>query len=192
MKKFFVCLLTVLTVGLFAQEFQWQQNFDNALRLSKESGKPVFAFFTGSDWCGWCIRLDREILSKQEMKKYLNDNFILFKADFPQKNPPPADIMMKNRELMEKYSVRGYPTIIITDASGKALRRQYIGESPFNERVASSNFNQVRNFWLTFSGTIPSDKFKFPEGTVAFQVILHQFEDFIVDMNFKNIKVTEE
>ena len=77
-------------------------------------------------------------------------------------------------------------------ASGKALRRQYIGESPFNERVASNNFNQVRNFWLTFSGTSPSDKFKFPEGTVAFTVILHQFEDFIVDMNFKNIKVTEE
>ena len=82
--------------------------------------------------------------------------------------------------------------VIPVDASGKALRRQYIGESPFNERVASNNFNQVRNFWLTFSGTIPSDKFKFPEGTVAFTVILHQFEDFIVDMNFKNIKVTEE
>ena len=65
MKKFLVCLLTVFTVGLFAQGLQWQQNYDEALRLSKESGKPVFAFFTGSDWCGWCIRLDREILSKQ-------------------------------------------------------------------------------------------------------------------------------
>ena len=141
MKKFFVCLLTVLTVGLFAQEFQWQQNFDNALRLSKESGKPVFAFFTGSDWCGWCIRLDREILSKQEMKKYLNDNFILFKADFPQKNPPPADIMMKNRELMEKYSVRGYPTIIITDASGKALGKTgYMRGGPYAMKRALGNY----------------------------------------------------
>ena len=121
MKKLFVCLLTVLTVGLFAQELQWQQDFEAALRLSKESGKPVFAFFTGSDWCGWCIRLDREILSKQEMKKYLNDNFILFKADFPQNNPPSNEVMMKNRALMKKYGVRGYPTIIITDASGKAL-----------------------------------------------------------------------
>ena len=121
MKKFLVCLLAVLTVCLFAQELQWQQNFDNALRLSKESGKPVFAFFTGSDWCGWCIRLDREILSKQEMKKYLSDNFILFKADFPQQNPPPENIMVKNHELMQKYGVRGFPTIVITDASGKAL-----------------------------------------------------------------------
>ena len=141
MKKFFVCLLTVLTVSLFAQELQWQQNFDNALRLSKESGKPVFAFFTGSDWCGWCIRLDREILSKQEMKKYLNDNFILFKADFPQKNPPPADIMMKNRGLMEKYSVRGYPTIIITDASGKALGKTgYMRGGPYAMKRALGKY----------------------------------------------------
>ena len=121
MKKFLVCLLTVFTVGLFAQGLQWQQDYDEALRLSKESGKPVFAFFTGSDWCGWCIKLDREILSKRDMVKYLNDNFILFKADFPQKNPPPENIMMKNRELMQKYGVRGFPTIVITDASGTAM-----------------------------------------------------------------------
>ena len=82
--------------------------------------------------------------------------------------------------------------IIPIDAAGKELRRQYIGESPFNDRVAGNNHNQVRNFWLTFQGTIPSEKFKFPEGTVAFKVILHQFEDYIVDMTFKNAKVTEE
>ena len=121
MKKFLVCLLTVFTVGLFAQGLQWQQNYDEALRLSKESGKPVFAFFTGSDWCGWCIKLDREILSKRDMVKYLNDNFILFKADFPRRNPPPKEVMMKNRALMAKFGVRGYPTIIITDASGNAM-----------------------------------------------------------------------
>ena len=82
--------------------------------------------------------------------------------------------------------------IIPVDASGKELKRQYIGASPFNDRVAGNNHNQVRNFWLTFEGKIPDGKFQFPEGTVAFKVILHQLEDYIVDMNFKNIKVTEE
>ena len=121
MKKMLVCLLTVFAVGLFAQGINWQTDFDEACRMSRKTGKPVFAFFTGSDWCGWCIKLDREILSKRDMVKYLNDNFIMFKADFPRRNPPSKDVMDKNRALMRKYGVRGYPTIIITDASGKAL-----------------------------------------------------------------------
>ena len=121
MKKMLVCLLTVLTVGLFAQGLHWQLDFDEALRLSKRTGKPVFAFFTGSDWCGWCIRLDREILSKREMVKYLNDNFILYKADFPRRNQPPKHVMARNRVLAAKYGVRGYPTIIITNDHGKFL-----------------------------------------------------------------------
>ena len=75
---------------------------------------------------------------------------------------------------------------------GKAIRRVYAGQSPYNDRVAPGNNQQVRNFWLTFSGVVPSAKFKFPKGTAAFQVIMHQFEDYIVDMNFKNVKVTEE
>lgn len=121
MKKMLVCLFTILTVGLFAQGLQWNQDFSKALELSRKSGKPVFAFFTGSDWCGWCMRLDREILSKPEMIRYLNDNFILFKADFPMKNKPSAEVLAANSKLQKKYRVRGYPTIIITDSKGVEL-----------------------------------------------------------------------
>ena len=123
MKKLFICLLTVFTVGVFAQSLSWQTDFDKALAMSKQTKKPVFAFFTGSDWCGWCIKLDKEILSKKEMIQYLNKNFVLFKADFPRKNKPSQSVMAKNYELMKKYGVRGYPTIIITDAEGNASGR---------------------------------------------------------------------
>ena len=123
MKKLFICLLTVFTVGVFAQSLSWQTDFDKALAMSKQTKKPVFAFFTGSDWCGWCIKLDKEILSKKEMIQYLNKNFVLFKADFPRKNQPSQSVMAKNYELMKKYGVRGYPTIIITDAEGNASGR---------------------------------------------------------------------
>ena len=75
---------------------------------------------------------------------------------------------------------------------GRELRRLYIGESPINDRVAPNNRQQVRNFWLTFSGNVPSGKFKFPPKTVAVKVILHQFENYRVDMLFKNIRLTEE
>ena len=123
MKKLLMCLLTVFAVGLFAQGIQWQHDFDRALDLSRRSKKPVFVFFTGSDWCGWCIKLDKEILSKRDMVRYLNDNFILYKADFPRRTQVPKPLMAKNRQLMEKYGVRGYPTIVIVDGSGKALGR---------------------------------------------------------------------
>ena len=119
MKNFIVCLLAVFAVSVFADTVNWQTDFDQALALSKKEGKPVFAFFTGSDWCGWCIKLDKEILSKKEMIQYLNKKFIPFKADFPRKNKPSKQVMEKNYNLMEKYGVRGYPTIIITDAEGK-------------------------------------------------------------------------
>ena len=123
MKKMLVCLLTVLTVGLFAQDLNWNLDFKKALDLSRKSGKPVFAFFTGSDWCGWCKRLDREILSKRDMIRYLNDNFILFKADFPRKNQPPKHVTAFNHGLMKQYGVDGFPSIIITDSTGKAIGR---------------------------------------------------------------------
>ena len=121
MKKLFACLLTVLTVCIFAKDLHWNLDYNRALEISRKTGKPVFAFFTGSDWCGWCIKLDQEILSRKEMERYLNQNFILFKADFPRRNPPPKHIMAFNQKLMEKYGVRGYPTIIILDGRGKKL-----------------------------------------------------------------------
>ena len=85
-----------------------------------------------------------------------------------------------------------YFGFIALDANGKTIRRVYAGQSPYNDRVAPGNNQQVRNFWLTFEGVVPSEKFKFPKGTAFVQIILHQFEDYIVDMNFKNIKLIEE
>lgn len=123
MKKMLVCLLMALTVGLFAQDLQWVSDYGKAIEMSRKTGKPVFTFFTGSDWCGWCVRLDREILSKKNMIQYLNKNFVLYKADFPRKNPPQPLVRKKNSELMKKYGVRGFPTIIITDANGNALEK---------------------------------------------------------------------
>lgn len=78
----------------------------------------------------------------------------------------------------------------VYDAGGKGIRRLYIGKSPYNDRVAPGNNQQVRNFWLTFSGSIKSDAF--PKNADSFKVIIHQFENYIVDMYFKNIKVTEK
>ncbi len=78
----------------------------------------------------------------------------------------------------------------VYDAAGKFIRRMYIGKSPYNDRVAPGNNQQVRNFWLTFGGSAKSEDF--PKNAASFKVIIHQFEDYIVDMYFKNIKVIEK
>ena len=81
-------------------------------------------------------------------------------------------------------------TLHRTELHGKGIKRLYIGKSPYNDRVAPGNNQQVRNFWLTFSGSIKAEAF--PKNAAFFKVIIHQFENYIVDMYFKNIRVTEK
>ena len=50
--------------------FKWYDNLDEAMKESERLYRPIFALFTGSDWCPWCIKLEREILSKPEFQKY--------------------------------------------------------------------------------------------------------------------------
>ena len=121
MKKRLVLFFLFCAAGLFAQELHWMKTFDEALAAAVKEKKPLFLYFNGSDWCGWCIRLNSEVLAKKEMIRFLNDNFILYRADFPRQNPPPAEIRKKNNQLLEFYRVEGFPTIVIANSYGKML-----------------------------------------------------------------------
>jgi protein disulfide-isomerase len=101
-----------------AAKADWLTDFDKAKALSKTSGKPIFALFTGSDWCGWCVALHNEVLSKKEFIKYAGESLVLFEADFPRKKKLSEAEKKQNQELAEKYGVRGYPTVLILDAEG--------------------------------------------------------------------------
>ena len=84
---------------------------------------PILIDFTGSDWCGWCIKLDKEVFKKAKWKTWAKSNVILYIADFPRKNKAPASVQKENQRLQKKYGVRGFPTIIVIDADGKLLGR---------------------------------------------------------------------
>lgn len=111
----------------------WGDNFAAAQAEAKATGRPIFAFFTGSDWCGWCIRLHREVLEKEEFKTFAANNLILFEADFPRGKQLSDDVTKQNKDLMEKYGVRGFPTIFLLDAEGKAL-----GETGYKQGGAAA------------------------------------------------------
>ena len=99
----------------------WTTDYSQALERSKAEGKPVVLFFTGSDWCSYCTRLENEVLETASFIDSVKDKYIFVELDFPEHNPIAADLKAQNKKLQEKYGVRSYPTIIIVDGNGQKL-----------------------------------------------------------------------
>ncbi|MAD50637.1 MAG: thioredoxin family protein [Flavobacteriales bacterium] len=107
-----VCTLLISSLTLYSQENDgWLLNFDKAAELSMKTGKPILANFTGSDWCGWCIRLKKEVFVTPAFKKWADENVILLELDYPRRTPQTEEIKKQNRELQQFFKVRGYPTL---------------------------------------------------------------------------------
>lgn len=94
-----------------------------AQALAGKTGKVVLMDFTGSDWCGWCVKLKNEVFDTPEFTAWAKDKVVLLEVDFPRKKEQSAEAKKANRELAEIYKIEGYPTIIIADAAGKELGR---------------------------------------------------------------------
>ncbi|MBL7720126.1 MAG: thioredoxin family protein [Flavipsychrobacter sp.] len=125
MKKFanvFLALLVAFLVNVNkagAQEVKngltWYNDVEKVYELSKKTQKPVFAFFTGSDWCGWCHRLEANVFHKPGFKEWAKSNVILLELDFPRNKKLPEKITQQNAGLQQFFQVQGYPTIWIFD-----------------------------------------------------------------------------
>lgn len=101
----------------------WMTDFDAAKAKAKAENKPMLVDFTGSDWCGWCIKLDKEVFSKAAFKNYAEKNLILVEIDFPRKKEQSPETKAQNEALAEKYGIRGFPTILILDPGGEVIER---------------------------------------------------------------------
>jgi protein disulfide-isomerase len=99
----------------------WFQSYEQAVAKAKESGKPILVDFTGSDWCGWCIKLDEEVFAKDEFKAWAEKKVVLLKLDFPHNTELPASLKKQNDELAQKHEIQGFPTILFLDAEGKKI-----------------------------------------------------------------------
>jgi len=99
----------------------WLTNFKEAQDEAKANKKLLLLDFTGSDWCGWCIKLEREVFAKPEFKEYASKNLILLEVDFPRGKDLPGTQKVQNNHLAQQYGVQGFPTIIVLDGEGKRL-----------------------------------------------------------------------
>ena len=113
MKKILViAFLTLITMSLQAQEeLTWHTDLTKATDISIKENKPLFLFFTGSDWCGWCIRLQKEVFKTPGFVKWAKENVVLVELDFPRKNEQTEAVKIQNAQLQQQLQVRGYPTV---------------------------------------------------------------------------------
>jgi protein disulfide-isomerase len=86
--------------------------------------------FTGSDWCGWCIKLNKDVFSKPEFAKYAKENLVLVEVDFPREKEQSAELKKANQALQKQYQIKGYPTIIVLNGDGKTLGQLGYESSP--------------------------------------------------------------
>ena len=118
MKKILViAFLTLTSMSIQAQEeLTWYTDMSKATDISIKENKPMFLFFTGSDWCGWCIRLQKEVFKTPEFIKWAKENVVLVELDFPRKNEQTDAVKMQNAQLQQQLQVRGYPTVWFVSA----------------------------------------------------------------------------
>ncbi len=124
MSKWMVMLVAgALSVGAFASE-GWMTDFDKAKEKAKAENKHILIDFSGSDWCGWCIKLDKEVFSQDAFKAYAKDNLILVLADFPQdKSRISNDVKKQNDKMLKQYGVTGFPTVFILNPDGQTVAK---------------------------------------------------------------------
>ncbi|MHC4777279.1 MAG: thioredoxin family protein [Planctomycetota bacterium] len=102
-------------------ETPWITDFEEAKAAAKAAGKDLLVNFSGSDWCGWCIKLDKEVFSQAEFLSAAKKNFILCNLDFPRKKADPHK--EKNSKISQAYGVGGFPTVILLDPQGRIYGR---------------------------------------------------------------------
>jgi thioredoxin-related protein len=102
----------------------WGTDIAAAKALAKKQGQPILLDFTGSDWCGWCIKMKKESLDQKAFKDFAAKNVVLVEVDFPNKSTLSAETKKQNDDLKKQYKVNGFPTFLLIDADGKELGRQ--------------------------------------------------------------------
>jgi protein disulfide-isomerase len=127
MRRWFLWLAITLCTGLgqavWAESVEWFTDAPAAQARAKEESKLVLLNFTGSDWCGWCMKLKSHVFDKPEFAEFARSRLVLVEVDFPVKKTLPQAQQEANSELQRAYGIKSYPTLILLDQDGKQVGR---------------------------------------------------------------------
>ena len=134
MKNIFAALLLMgAIISNSAAEGKWITDFNAAKEQAKKENKAILMDFTGSDWCGYCKKLKKEVFNTDQFQEWADKNMVLVEVDFPTaKVKQPAELKKANKVLEERFNIAGYPTLVFADSTGKEIGRieGYEGQKP--------------------------------------------------------------
>ncbi|MFL6590333.1 MAG: thioredoxin family protein [Chthoniobacterales bacterium] len=123
----------VLIAALQVAAAEWQTDYAKALAKAKAENKRVLLDFTGSDWCGPCIQLNKTVFSTKEFRAFADKNLIFVEVDYPKAKKQSAELVQQNEKLAKEYGIdeKGYPTLVLLDPLGRKIRELtgYSGET---------------------------------------------------------------
>ena len=143
-KKAFFLLVMCAVQLLSAQD--WKVDYKDALTQAKQEDKPLVLVFSGSDWCGPCIRLKKKILETTTFSSYAGDHYVLYNADFPRKkkNLLSKELMEVNKRLAEKFNPKGYfPLVVVLDG-----KESIHGKTGFDKKLSPENYIGLLNSFV--------------------------------------------
>jgi thioredoxin-related protein len=124
---------------------EWSTDYEAALKQARETHRQILLDFTGSDWCSWCMRLDREILATPEFRRFADEHLVLVKIDFPMHKTQSDAEKARNEELAAHFQVQGYPTLVLLNSDATlcgTLGYMRGGPEPFVDQLNSLIANQ--------------------------------------------------
>jgi protein disulfide-isomerase len=108
----------------------WSEDYQKALLLAKEQKKPVFLYFSGSDWCPHCIAMQKDFFASSTFIEQVGDLFGFYQVDFPRSSSLPADVARLNYALKEKFQIFSFPSVVLVDPTEKEIQR-WVGKPYF-------------------------------------------------------------
>lgn len=123
MKSFplFTAALLTLIAQPCLQASEWLTDLSKAKVQARAENKAVLVNFTGSDWCGWCMKLRRDVLLKPAFRDYAGSNLVLLEIDFPRRKPVAPEVLKVNQQLAQHYGVQGFPTLLLLNSDGSRI-----------------------------------------------------------------------
>lgn len=140
-------LLAIYFLLALSPSVTWLGDFSQAKTEATQKHKLILINFSGSDWCGPCIRLRKEILESGAFVNYASDHLVLVRADFPRqkKNQLSKEQVKLNEALADKYNTEGkFPYTLLIDENGKILKDWdgFPNETPEQFIAQISSFEQ--------------------------------------------------